>query len=110
MDGIFAQVSRVPSIQRRACLDPFGDVALSSRESFTGLWQRFKLMGRTPDFQRITATITDGDIAAFYRSAAPDAVKQQVREAPDEETKKRFVWLSDSYEPDQAGTAESEGR
>jgi hypothetical protein len=29
-------------------------------------------MAKTPDFQRITATITDADIEAFYRSAAPD--------------------------------------
>ena len=48
-------------------------------------------MAKTPDFERITATITDADIEAFYRSAAPDAFKQQVLEAPDQETKKRFV-------------------
>ena len=48
-------------------------------------------MSKTPDFHRIAATITDGDIDDFYRSAAPDDFKQQVREAPDEETKKRFV-------------------
>jgi hypothetical protein len=48
-------------------------------------------MSKTPDFHRIAATVTDGDIEDFYRSAAPDDFKQQVREAPDEETKKRFV-------------------
>ena len=48
-------------------------------------------MARTPDFERITATITDGDIEHFYRSGARDAFKQQVREAPDQETRKRFV-------------------
>jgi len=48
-------------------------------------------MSKTPDFHRIAATITDRDIDDFYRSAAPDDFKQQVREAPDEETKKRFV-------------------
>ena len=48
-------------------------------------------MAKTPDFARITATITDGDIDDFYRSAAPEDFKQQVREAPDQETKKRFV-------------------
>ena len=48
-------------------------------------------MSKTPDFHRIAATITDRDIDDFYRSAAPDDFKQQVREAPDQETKKRFV-------------------
>ena len=48
-------------------------------------------MSKTPDFHRIAATITDRDINDFYRSAAPDDFKQQVREASDEETKKRFV-------------------
>ena len=48
-------------------------------------------MSQTPDFHRIAATITDGDIDEFFRSAAPDDFKQQVREAPDQETKKRFV-------------------
>ena len=48
-------------------------------------------MSKTPDFHRIAATITDRDINDFYRSAAPDDFKQQVREAPDDETKKRFV-------------------
>ena len=48
-------------------------------------------MPKTPDFHRIAATITDSDIDAFYRSAAPEDFKQQVREAPDHETKKRFV-------------------
>lgn len=48
-------------------------------------------MAHTPNFQRIAATITEGDIDAFYRSGAPDDFKRQVREAPDEETKKRFV-------------------
>lgn len=48
-------------------------------------------MPKTPDFHRIAATITDGDIDDFYRSAAPDDFKQQVREAQDQETKKRFV-------------------
>ena len=48
-------------------------------------------MSKTPDFHRIAATITDGDIDDFYQSAAPDDFKQQVREAPDQETKKRFV-------------------
>ena len=48
-------------------------------------------MPKTPDFHRIAATITDGDIDDFYRSAAPDDFKQQVREAPDQEIKKRFV-------------------
>jgi hypothetical protein len=48
-------------------------------------------MPKTPDFHRIAATITDSDIDAFYRSAAPEDFKQQVREAPDHESKKRFV-------------------
>ena len=48
-------------------------------------------MAKTPDFERITATITDSDIDDFYRSAAPDAFKRQVRDAPDQEAKKRFV-------------------
>jgi hypothetical protein len=48
-------------------------------------------MPKTPDFHRIAATITDGDIDAFFRSAAPDDFKQQVREAPDHATKQRFV-------------------
>jgi hypothetical protein len=48
-------------------------------------------MAKTPDFERITATITDSDIDQFFRSAAPDDFKQQVRDAPDQETKKRFV-------------------
>jgi hypothetical protein len=48
-------------------------------------------MPETPNFHRIAATITDSDIDDFYRSAAPDDFKQQVREAPDQETKKRFV-------------------
>jgi hypothetical protein len=48
-------------------------------------------MPKTPDFERITATITDSDIDDFFRSAAPDAFKQQVRESPDQETRKRFV-------------------
>ena len=48
-------------------------------------------MSKTPDFHRLAATITDRDIDDFYRSAAPDDFKQQVREASDEETKKRFV-------------------
>ena len=48
-------------------------------------------MPKTPNFHRIAATITDSDIDDFYRSAAPDDFKQQVREAPDQETKKRFV-------------------
>jgi hypothetical protein len=48
-------------------------------------------MPETPDFHKIAATITDSDIQDFYRSAAPEDFKQQVREAPDEETKKRFV-------------------
>jgi hypothetical protein len=48
-------------------------------------------MPQTPDFHRIAATITDDDIDDFYGSAAPDDFKQQVREAPDQETKKRFV-------------------
>ena len=48
-------------------------------------------MAKTPDFERITATITDSDIDQFFRSAAPDHFKQQVRDAPDQETKKRFV-------------------
>jgi hypothetical protein len=48
-------------------------------------------MAKTPDFHRIAATITESDIDKFFRSAAPDDFKQQVRDAPDEETKKRFV-------------------
>jgi hypothetical protein len=48
-------------------------------------------MSQTPDFHRIAATITESDIEDFYRSVAPDDFKQQVREAPDQETKKRFV-------------------
>ena len=48
-------------------------------------------MAKTPDFHRIAATITESDIDKFFRSAAPDDFKQQVREAPNEETKKRFV-------------------
>jgi len=48
-------------------------------------------MAKTPDFQRIVATITESDIDHFYRSAAPDDIKKQVRDSPDEETKKRFV-------------------
>ena len=48
-------------------------------------------MSKTPDFHRIAATITDGDIDDFYRSSAPEDVKRQVREAPDQETKKRLV-------------------
>jgi hypothetical protein len=51
----------------------------------------YALMPKTPDFHRIAATITDSDIDAFYRSAAPDDFKQQVREAPDHETRQRFV-------------------
>jgi hypothetical protein len=35
--------------------------------------------------------MAEDDIDDFYRSAAPDHFKQQVREAPDQETKKRFV-------------------
>ena len=50
-----------------------------------------QLMSKTPNFHRIAATITDGDIEDFYQSAAPDEFKKQVREAPDQETKKRFV-------------------
>src|SRR5688572_21129179 len=49
------------------------------------LWQRPQI------FHRIAATITESDIDQFFRSAAPDDFKQQVRQAPDEETKKRFV-------------------
>ena len=48
-------------------------------------------MSKTPDFHRIVATITDRDIDKFYLSVVPDDSKQQVREAPDHETKKRFV-------------------
>src|SRR3954471_1817498 len=58
----------------------------------SGIVQTFKIpMAKTPDFQRIVATITESDIDHFYRSAAPDDIKKQVRDSPDEETKKRFV-------------------
>ena len=48
-------------------------------------------MAKTPNFERITATITDADIDRFLRSTAPDDLKQQVRDAPDQATKMRFV-------------------
>lgn len=48
-------------------------------------------MPDTPDFDRITATVSAKDIDDFYRSAAPDDFKQQVRDAPDMETTRRFV-------------------
>ncbi len=48
-------------------------------------------MAKTPDFDRMTATITDADISKFLRSDAPADVKDQVQKAPDHATKMRFV-------------------
>jgi len=48
-------------------------------------------MAKTPDFEKITDSITQADIDHFLRSAAPDDVKRQVRDSPDQRTKMRFV-------------------
>lgn len=48
-------------------------------------------MAKTPNFDKIVATITDSDIKQLLGSAAPDDVKEQVREAPSHEIKTRFV-------------------
>ena len=48
-------------------------------------------MAKTPDFEKITDSITQADIDHFLRSNAPDDVKQQVRDSLDQRTKMRFV-------------------
>jgi hypothetical protein len=48
-------------------------------------------MAKTPNFDKIVATITDSDIKHLLESSAPDDVKEQVREAATHEIKTRFV-------------------
>jgi hypothetical protein len=48
-------------------------------------------MALTPNFARIVATITASDIQKFLHSAAPEDDKQQVRDAPTDEIRMRFV-------------------
>jgi len=48
-------------------------------------------MAKTPDFEKITESITQADIDQFLHSAAPDDVKRQVQNGPDQRTKMRFV-------------------
>jgi len=48
-------------------------------------------MAKTPNFDKIVATITDSDIKHLLESAAPDDVKEQVRGAATYEIKTRFV-------------------
>jgi hypothetical protein len=50
-----------------------------------------KVMAKTPDFEKITDRITQADIDHFLKSNAPDDVKRQVRDSPDQRTKMRFV-------------------
>src|SRR3954453_21350336 len=48
-------------------------------------------MAKTANFEKITDGITQADIDRFLRSTAPEDVKKQVRESPDQRTKMRFV-------------------
>jgi hypothetical protein len=48
-------------------------------------------MARTPNFERIVATITASDIQKFLHSAAPEDDKRRVREAASDEIRMRFV-------------------
>lgn len=48
-------------------------------------------MAKTPDFEKITDTITQADIDRFLKSAGPADFKDQVREATDQRTRMRFV-------------------
>lgn len=48
-------------------------------------------MAKTPDFEKITDSITQVDIDHFLRSAAPEDVKRQVLNGPDQRTKMRFI-------------------
>ncbi|MDZ4796694.1 MAG: hypothetical protein SGI92_00925 [Bryobacteraceae bacterium] len=48
-------------------------------------------MARTPNFERIVATITASDIQKFLHSSAPEDDKRRVREAATDEIRMRFV-------------------
>src|SRR3954454_16961824 len=48
-------------------------------------------MALTPNFARIVETITAADIQKFFLSTATEDEKQQVRDAPTEEIRMRFV-------------------
>jgi hypothetical protein len=48
-------------------------------------------MALTPNFDRIVATVTAADIKKFLHSTATEEEKQQVRDAPSEEIRMRFV-------------------
>jgi len=48
-------------------------------------------MAKNLNFERITDSITDADIDRFLKSAGPNEFKEQVKNAPDQRTKMRFV-------------------
>jgi hypothetical protein len=48
-------------------------------------------MAVTPNFDRIVATITAVDIQKFFHSTATEDEKEQVRNAPTDEIRMRFV-------------------
>lgn len=49
------------------------------------------VMALTPNFARIVATVTADDIKKFLHSSATEEEKQQVRDAPTDEIRRRFV-------------------
>lgn len=48
-------------------------------------------MAKTPNFEEITNSITQADIDKFLRTAGPEDFREQVRSAPDQLTRMRFV-------------------